>query len=959
MNNMSIPKIEERSLYSPIINYLKSLDFKATGEVKLAKKSPDILFYLNSISFVIEVKIGKPEIGLKAAAQAYDYANKLNTNNIIILIYPERYRDEVALDENIQKISLDVKINALILTEYWTDNLLIKPRTLFKVLKTRITREKRKIDFNTTVELIGNFVKDLNTIIYQEVTTKLFSEVVNKLDLFSSIGEFKDKKTAENQVINLASYLLFNQLLFYHIYIKKTEKQKQLPELTEISKIGEIQDYFDKILKIDYQSIYKVNILGHIPNKNYIIETLNEVIKSIKLLRAELITHDLAGRFFHDLIPTEVRKVLAAFYTHPMAADLLAGLTLESHDETVIDPACGSGTLLVAAYKRKLDLYKNLYGFSNLKAIHKNFIENDLSGIDIMPFAAHISAINLTMQNIEQETNKVRIATFDTLDIIEKLKQVNFGKKGVEISPYTTTLQLSIDGEFGRAKKFEKKGAISAKGEGSSYYLQPADVLLMNPPFSDRLKLPPDFREKLKKNPLGEICGHNINLWGYFLAISDFLLKKGGKIGAVIPINIARGGATEKIRNFYLNNYSIKYIVKSMKDVAFSEGANFRDILFIAEKKKPQTSDITKIIFLKKSTRDLKEGDIEYILESNKEYVDTKEITHEELIKFKDNFMPLLISKEVFIFHHLLKNTNKLKSLNPELIKIGLPYRPKGVSDGVFITNPIDKSRISQAKIVLSKKSDDSIQVKLKKISIEQFSHKFQIDSLKPALRTNTGIKNIVVAPDSYDYVLVKKDEVYWEKIKNLGVKLPKPFPWDKHLNQNLIEEETHLVIPRKIRLNSPNMYVISIYSDIDYKCVGPSLWYITALNKEEAKIQCLFFNSIINILQILLYKSESLGSGYFEIMKSDWNLFVILNIQNLSKENKEKLLNFFEKIRNIKFPSIIEQLDDRFHLRVELDILILEILGYSKTEINQILPKLYDTLSNELKSLKTLKSKL
>ena len=75
--------------------------------------------------------------------------------------------------------------------------------------------------------------------------------------------------------------------------------------------------------------------------------------------------------------------------------------------------------------------------------------------------------------------------------------------------------------------------------------------------------------------------------------------------GAVIPINIARGKATEKIRNHLLSNYHIKHIVKPIKDIAFSEGAAFRDILFVAEKKKPLKKDCTKIWFIQKSINEM------------------------------------------------------------------------------------------------------------------------------------------------------------------------------------------------------------------------------------------------------------------------------------------------------------------------------------------------------------------
>ncbi|GAH43764.1 unnamed protein product, partial [marine sediment metagenome] len=203
---MPIPKIEERTLYPPLVNYLKSIGFSAIGESKINRKSPDIIFQFDSISFVIEVKIGKTDIGLKAVAQASDYARKLNTQNIIILVYPEKHRNEpITNDTVVERIALDVEVYALVLTDYWTESLVIKPLNLFKKLKQQLITKEVKVDFKTTVELIGNYVKELNSIIYKKAKDELISEVVNKLDLFSSIGDLKDKETAEKQVKNLAS----------------------------------------------------------------------------------------------------------------------------------------------------------------------------------------------------------------------------------------------------------------------------------------------------------------------------------------------------------------------------------------------------------------------------------------------------------------------------------------------------------------------------------------------------------------------------------------------------------------------------------------------------------------------------------------------------------------------------------------------------------------------------------
>jgi hypothetical protein len=293
-NYLAVPKIEERTLYPPLIAYLKRIGFDAHGETKVTTKHPDILFKIGKIAFVVEVKVGKPEIGLKAVAQASDYAKKLGTNNIVILIYPEKYRNQVLLDSKyLDQIALNKKISAGIYTEFWTEAVEDTVENIFNTLKERILTETVTVDFKTIIDHIENYIKDLNSIVYQITTDELASEVVNKLDLFSSIGEIKDKEVAQKQVINLASYLLLNQILFYHIFRERTGRN--ILELREVASVREIQRYFDEITEIDYQSIYRVNILGHIPENQHVLNTLNEVIKAIKVLRVEHITEDLAG----------------------------------------------------------------------------------------------------------------------------------------------------------------------------------------------------------------------------------------------------------------------------------------------------------------------------------------------------------------------------------------------------------------------------------------------------------------------------------------------------------------------------------------------------------------------------------------------------------------------------------------------------------------------------------------
>ncbi|MBC7129408.1 MAG: N-6 DNA methylase [Thermoplasmatales archaeon] len=948
---MILPRIEERTLYPPIISYLQELGFEAIGETRVARKQPDILFSLDKVSFVIEIKIGRPDIGLKAVAQAHDYAKKLGTQNIIILIYPEEYRDQAIFDESIvTRVALEKEISALVLTDYWTESLVIKPIELFKSLKDKIISKKVKVEFNTVVELIKSYVKDLSDIIYQIEMDELVSEVVNKLDLFSSIGEIKDEEAAKRQVKILASYLLFNQLLFYHIFKRKT-KDERLPELEKIESVKELQNYFDQITNINYRSIYKINILGHVPNKEAVINTLNELIEAIKLLRAEHITHDLSGRFFHDLIPSEVRKILAAFYTHPIAAEILAGLTINSWNEKVIDPACGSGTLLVSAYKRKQKLYQELYGYTDFNEMHRRFIEEDLTGIDIMPFAAHLTTINLSTQNIEQETNVVRISTKDSLKLIEGLIRKEFKDKGIKVSPYTATIQETF---LGASSQKESEGAISPEGRGEEFYLEPVDVVIMNPPFTDREKMPEDMRKELENNRLGKTCGHQVNLWGYFLALCDYLLKPGGRIGVVIPINIFRGGATEKIRKHLVENYKIEYVVKAGKNVAFSENAKFRDVLLIAKKKRPSDKGKVRFVILNEDIHELAYQEVGKIVKHIKgepvipdKDLDIIDYEYNSLKENIDNLMLLFgpaSTKSAQILSNFLSTTQKyagqlLRKLNGSEIVEGFHSSPRGLSQMAFITNPLKENRIRNAFLILKREDDDFAEFYIKDYPDKTF--KIEKSKLAPALRTVTDINKFDIL--NVDYIITDKFKGWKTVLKFSKFKDKENFTYDI-IKRKM--KKACMVIARRFRPNSKNTYFFAFCSD--KKFIGSDAFKYILLKDFVAKINTLFLNSVLGIINLTLLRGQT-TEGYTDMRESDLILFDIIDVELLSEEQKKELLKLYDELKDCEFPSLLEQFKERFWARVELDKRLLQILGVPKREINIWLPKVYDTIVAEL----------
>ncbi|MFP3172569.1 MAG: N-6 DNA methylase [Acidilobus sp.] len=135
---------------------------------------------------------------------------------------------------------------------------------------------------------------------------------------------------------------------------------------------------------------------------NNAINTVLDVMYNLNLL---YVTTDMFREVYQDILPPEVRKSLGEFYTSDeivnrvldaagLSTDTLRGLydrwRSGARDTLILDPACGSGSFLVNIVKR---IFNSLEG-RPLGDVVK-FIESNVVGIDVNPFAVEMAKLNL------------------------------------------------------------------------------------------------------------------------------------------------------------------------------------------------------------------------------------------------------------------------------------------------------------------------------------------------------------------------------------------------------------------------------------------------------------------------------------------------------------------------------------------------------------------------------------
>lgn len=188
--------------------------------------------------------------------------------------------------------------------------------------------------------------------------------------------------------------------------------------------LAEIRNAWRLILEYNYGSVVRPALQALVPSIPEMLgsDTLDELARlAVQVTDEGLGEHvDFAGELFPKLL--DDRKETAANYTLPTTASLLAKLAVDripiddwSSDDVVsrmriADFACGTGTLLRAAYQRMRKNYESAGG-TNVGSLHQRMMEEGITGTDINPLAAHMTAAGLSTVQINQNYRTTNIGS--------------------------------------------------------------------------------------------------------------------------------------------------------------------------------------------------------------------------------------------------------------------------------------------------------------------------------------------------------------------------------------------------------------------------------------------------------------------------------------------------------------------------------------------------------------------
>ncbi len=234
-------------------------------------------------------------------------------------------------------------------------------------------------------------------------------------------------KLTPKQLSRQMSYILTNKILFYKILERRYPKLSKLRPYkseTAASYLETLKAYFDGAIDEtkDFEAIFKTEIYDSItlPEQSQslfeTIDGLNAFVEDMETYKLEDLGSDIIGHVYEELIPAEERHQIGQFYTPPAVAELICRWSITSDADKILDPAVGSGTFPVKAYKRLKGLKLAKGTTKNEKELHREIL-NQLFSVDIDPFPAHLTAMNLAMQSVRNPVSEMNILQEDFFNL--------------------------------------------------------------------------------------------------------------------------------------------------------------------------------------------------------------------------------------------------------------------------------------------------------------------------------------------------------------------------------------------------------------------------------------------------------------------------------------------------------------------------------------------------------------
>ena len=416
--------------------------------------------------------------------------------------------------------------------------------------------------------------------------------------LADALGLATESDGGAKGICTVAALMLCNACLLQR-RLRDEPEMRTIVRLDKVAGAGHPREVleiaWEAILEKDYAPVFRpaLRVLAALREGravNDVIRTLAECANRVADSLSEL-GYDHAGPLYHRILGTA--RSDGAFYTNNLSAIMLARLALDADfvdwsdaeavsELRIIDPACGTGTLLMATLRT---IMARMAGLGELdkedrNAVHRRLVEDVLCGLDINQHAVQLAACNLTLGAPTVDYARMNLLTMPhgpQGDGTFKAGSLEILNAEAERLDLFEAMPKASYGDFDAQQVNES--------EEIRFPLRDVDAVIMNAPFTDNMKRGRKFgpeavkgmqqneiaiRDRLKQTDSaagGVITTNSIRT--FFSPLADQLLGTGkGVLAKVIPATACIGASGVAERRFLAARFHIERIVDNARSEA-------------------------------------------------------------------------------------------------------------------------------------------------------------------------------------------------------------------------------------------------------------------------------------------------------------------------------------------------------------------------------------------------------
>ncbi|GHT35420.1 hypothetical protein AGMMS49574_24780 [Bacteroidia bacterium] len=361
------------------------------------------------------------------------------------------------------------------------------------------------------------------------------------LKILASSSRRAENVVPEQVLAKFTFYNLIGKTLFYLTLCENLSGELDNIDIKEVSNIKTtLFSYFDKAKAIDYQAIFKPYFTDDIEYSEVTNNTLFSLIQVFTEFDFRVLPVEVIGNVLENLVPKEEKQKFGQYFTPETLANLVTFPAVQTNQDYLFDPTSGTGTFLNAFYKT-LSYHGN--------TSHSELL-NHIWGNDVSHFPAILSVINLYKQNVTQIDNFPRVTRDDFFNL-----NVGDAVCFPDSRDYKKHIELPIP-QF--------------------------DAIASNFPFIQQEDIPNEvltafFRGKFEAQQQAFLKDNSFKInersdyFTYCVYNSIHFLKNSGHLAAITSNAWLGKEYGSQFKKFLLDNFHIKYIVKSNAEHWFSD----------------------------------------------------------------------------------------------------------------------------------------------------------------------------------------------------------------------------------------------------------------------------------------------------------------------------------------------------------------------------------------------------